>query len=155
MVRLMQKDNSIIIKLTNEDNKSVFMIYNYFQEKKKLNFVLMDLDTLKEYWRRLDHPEFNKYPLKTEQEIREDYKYEFVDEKFSLGVNDPVPVAQIYLKNTIPESIDVYDMTRTLWLFANGYKTIPVEVININSEFLLSEGIISIENMTELFINQF
>lgn len=143
-IDLILHDNTIIIKLKNEENKAVFMQY-YFSFRKKSQFAFIEVDTLKEYWGRNHCNEYSKYANASESELRHDYKFSLAEEGFSRGYEDPVPVAEIGLLNyTTPQCIGFQNgMTRTIWLMANGYKIIPFEVSNITTDFLLEKGVYS------------
>lgn len=143
-IDLILHDNTIIIKLTNEENKAVFMKYPY-SFKKSSQFTFIEVDTLKEYWGRNHYNEHSKYAKASEFELRQDYKFSYAEEGFSYGYKDPVPVAEIALLNyTTPPCIGFQNgITRTIWLMANGYKIIPFEVSNITTDFLLEKGVYS------------
>lgn len=143
MVNLILQDNSIIIKLTNEDNKSVFMrsTYNPCEENSQLVFI--EVETLKKYWARNIYEEYSKYANASEQALRQDYKFHYAEEGFSRGEEDPVPVAEISLLNhtELPSIGFRNGITRTTWLMANGYKIIPFKVASATRDFLLEKGV--------------
>ena len=150
IISLSQKGDTIVMKLTNGDNKVVYMKYtDYSLEKLQLLFI--DTDTFKKYWARNTYDEYSRYTTASENELRQDYKFEYAEKGFSHGEKDPVPLAIISLLDiTTPPCIDITDgYTRTVWLMANNYKIIPFDFANVTSDFLNEKGVYTLNNIRE------
>ena len=150
MINLIEQDNTIVIKLTNNENKEVFMQYSY-SPRINSQLIVIEVKTFKKYWGRNKYDEWSKYASESEYELRQDYKFEYAERGFYHGDKDPVPIAEISLLNNTTETcIGIIEgITRTIWLIASGYKLIPFEIRHATSDFLLDKGLYTLKEIME------
>ncbi|QPB42873.1 plasmid fertility inhibition factor family protein [Rodentibacter haemolyticus] len=171
--------NHLIFEFQTKDNRLVYMKHPIFQSPNdELKLVFVQAEKFLNMWQNMQYPQ--EYHLSTgnEEEWRKDYKFHHAEKGFSIGRENPVPLAEVsckeYIKRTpiykkhflwfnkligyseehIAECSFINGITRTIWLLANGIKLFPVYVYNQESAILLAKhaGItpLSFYDLTEL-----
>lgn len=115
--------NIILFEVPLPDRPPVFM---RMDNPCSSNAQLVVVDAMKflELWRRcinpIEHPIANASP----RIWLNDYKIHFAEDGFGCGRNNPVPLVNVAFQNGY---VTVRDITRTIWLLANGCKAFPVK----------------------------
>ena len=123
------------------NQKTVYMSLDI--EEKFTTFVLL-LDTQKfiRAWRvSQDDGYFKGYNTGDPELWRKDRKFHYAEQGFSLGLVNPVPLADISATGRFPNcNISFVDgVTRTIWLLANQAEYFPVSVRNLDEAYAFQQ----------------
>src|SRR5690606_24910111 len=81
------------------------------------------------------------------EKLVEDYKYAEADRCFKLGIDNPIPLANVGLEYGVGFNDG---MTRTIWLIANGARSFPVFTSSKESAALLASELGATEEIISL-----
>lgn len=117
-------------------NQTVFMSHN-LSKKQDCYMVIADTAKFINIWRLSTNDDrFPNYHVGDRKLWRADYKFGDAERGFSLGIENPVPIAtniSYDFYNHRREIIFNNDFTRTIWLLANDAKYFPVVIANLDA----------------------
>ena len=116
------------IELPNKN--SVYMKIVSASDNNNTYPVIINSEKFLKYWKNVPNGFHEDFALShgDKKSWQSDYKYHDAEDGFMSGIKDPVPIPRIqYAYYATSNYTRVFNLTRTIWLLANGADSFPVE----------------------------